>query len=178
MMGAVSVILVRYRWTLYPALVGLAYVIYQMFTKSHLPGGSYTDMASPALIGVGIVLMYAGRTDEGDWTMLFWLGEATVIAMFTLNSVSAIPKSPIVLIAAGILSILAALWFRGKVWNYVIVLVLETLIGVFVAVAFPIMEMVLEAILNEKLQKVGDKVRAHHSAVQAYYELKLKTRDQ
>jgi hypothetical protein len=47
--------------------------------------------------------------------------------------------------------------------------------GVFVALAFPIMEMVLEAILNEKLQKVGDKVRAHHRVVQAYYEQQNKS---
>ena len=52
------------------------------------------------------------------------------------------------------------------------VVVLEAILTFFVAVAFPVMELILEAILNEKLKKVGDKVRAHHDAVERYYAAK------
>jgi hypothetical protein len=174
MMGAVAVLVVRFRWMLFPALAFLTFIAYQIYTRSRLPGGSYMDLLSPGLIAVGLVCMHVGRTVDGNWTLMFWLGEATVISMFTLNSASALPKTPIVLIGIATLSILAALWFRGNVWNYAIVIGLELFIGAFVAFAFPIMEMILESILNEKLQKVGDKVRAHHRTVQAYYEQKLK----
>lgn len=175
-MGAVAVILVRYRWLLFPALAFLAYITYQMFSRSRLPGVEYagTDTVSPILIAVGLICMNRGRSAEGGWTLLFWLGESLVIGMFTYNSASALPKIPIVLVALGVFSVLAALWCRGNVWNYLIVLGLEVFMGLFVALAFPVMELVLESILNEKLQKVGAKIREHHRVVQAYYEQKLK----
>jgi hypothetical protein len=174
MMGGVAVLLVRFRWTLFPALAFLSYISYQMFKRSSLPGGAYTDMISPFIIAIGLICMHRGRNAEGGWTLLFWLGESLTIGTFTFNSASTLPKIPLVLVALGVFSVLAALWFRGSFWNYVIVLGLELFMGIFVALAFPIMEMVLETILNEKLQKVGDKVRAHHRVVQAYYEQKLK----
>jgi hypothetical protein len=39
------------------------------------------------------------------------------------------------------------------------------------------MELILEAVLNEKLKRVGDKVRAHHRQLEAYYAAKLQQRD-
>ena len=72
----------------------------------------------------------------------------------------------------GILSALIALWFRGNVWNYCIVIVLIAIVALIVAMAFPIMELIVEAILNEKLRKVGEKVRHHHHVLQTYYEKK------
>ena len=50
--------------------------------------------------------------------------------------------------------------------------VLDVILAVLVAMAFPIMELLLEAILNEKLKKVGEKVRDHHRQLQSYYENK------
>ena len=77
-----------------------------------------------------------------------------------------------------ILSGLAALWFRGLFWNYVSIIILIAVLAFFVAVAFPVMELILEAILNEKLRKVGDKVRAHHAALDKYYKAKLEARNE
>jgi hypothetical protein len=148
-------------------------------------------MLPPLLIATGLLCMFYGRvvsvgdsdspdagtTTAPSWTWLFWSGEVLVIAMFTFNSMSAIPKTPLVLSLLGIFSALTALWFRGKFWNYVIVLVMEGLLGVFVALAFPVMELILEAVLNEKLKRVGDKVRAHHRQLEAYYAAKLQQRD-
>lgn len=77
------------------------------------------------------------------------------------------------MMALAIVSFLLALWFRGYFWTYATTLVLEALFVVLVALAFPLMEMVLEAILNEKLKSVGERVRAHHNYMQAYYQAKL-----
>ena len=92
--------------------------------------------------------------------------------MFTLNSLGVPNKTVPIIAAVGVFSALAALWFRGKFWNYAIVIGLELFLAVFIALAFPIMEMVLEAILNDKLKKVGDKVRAHHAQMERYYQSK------
>jgi hypothetical protein len=64
---------------------------------------------------------------------------------------------------------LAAWWFRGTLWNYIILLGLELFVALFIAVSFPIFEMILEAIVNDKLKKVGDKVRAQHAYMERYY---------
>jgi hypothetical protein len=104
---------------------------------------------------------------------LYWVGESLVIGTFTYNSISGtVQKTTPFYFGIAVFSMLAALWFRGKFWNYFLVLGLELFMGIFIAMAFPIMEMVLEAILNDKLKKVGDKVRAHHQHLERYYNSK------
>lgn len=186
-MGSVSVLIVRFRLTLYPALAFLAYIIFRIIQQqSRLPGGSLYDTVPPSLIAAGLLLMSSsvfgggGRDDDGDsnnpkWNTQFWMGEALVIGMFLYNSLTilqSLENRAIVLAVLAVVSLLLALWFRGNLWNYVVVLGLIVFVAIIVALAFPIMELLLEAILNEKLKKVGDKVRHHHQILQAHYEKK------
>lgn len=165
MLAVVSLLVTRYIWTLVPGLMFLAFIAY----KIHSVTSGTLEMTSPFIIGAGLILMY--QTRDGPGWFLFWVGEALVTAVFTLNSLG-IPKTTPVVVAVGIFSSVAALWFRGKFWNYAIIIGLEFFLAVFIALAFPIMEMVLEAILNDKLKKVGDKVRAHHANMERYYQSK------
>jgi hypothetical protein len=167
MMAAVSVIVVRYRWTLFPALAFLAFIAFRIYSVATTTGS--LELLSPFLIGAGLVVMHQSR--ESGW-LWYWIGESLVIGMFTFNSMGAVPKSVPLYVGVSIFSSVAALWFRGKFWNYAIVLGLELFLAIFIAMAFPIMEMVLEAILNDKLRKVGDKVRAHHQHLERYYNAK------
>ena len=176
MMGAVSVIVVRYIWTLLIALAFLSFVAFRIYTMASNPasaaaGASTADMLSPFMIGTGLILMY--QSPNSFW--LFWIGESFVIGMFTVNSLNMVTlynHAAIIYISISIFSLLAALWFRGKFWNYAIVIGLELFLAIFIAVAFPIMEMVLEAILNDKLRKVGDKLRQQHIQMEKYYSSK------
>ena len=171
MMGTVSLLIVRYIWTLLIALAFLSFVafrIYSLASTSGANGTSTADMLSPFMIGTGLILMY--QSPNSFW--LFWLGESFVIGMFTINSLNMVTMynhAAVIYISIGIFSLLAALWFRGKFWNYAIVVGLELFLAIFIAVAFPIMEMVLEAILNDKLKKVGDKLRHQHQQMEKYY---------
>jgi hypothetical protein len=114
---------------------------------------------------------------RNNW-LLYWVGESTLVCMFTYNSF-ATTQQVSTLLLAGITAfgVLAALWFRGSFWNYVIVIGLEIFLALFIAVSFPVFEMILEAILNDKLKKVGDKVRAHHEYMERYYRNKRKEKD-
>jgi hypothetical protein len=176
-MGAVSVIIVRYRWTLYPALAFLAYNIYRIIQmQSRTPGGSLYDTIPPTLIAAGLLVMSSSTiSGDGTWNTRFWLGEALVIGMFLYNSFSyLLMANVLVWIGMSVLSLLLALWFRGNVWNYAIVLCVIGIVAILVALAFPIMELIIESILNEKLKKVGDKVRHHHQVLQAHYETRAR----
>mmetsp|Transcript_13758 Transcript_13758/g.17953 ORF Transcript_13758/g.17953 Transcript_13758/m.17953 type:complete len:360 (+) Transcript_13758:146-1225(+) len=185
LMGAVAVIVVRYRLTLYPALLFLAYTAFSVLSKASLRGGSVYDTGvrahdafSPMLIMLGLLLMSFGRSpakeeqEAIEWTWIFWLGESLVVALFTYNSVSSIPWNAITFGVLGLAGSLLALWFRGSFFNYLAIVVLEVILAVLVALAFPIMELLLEAILNEKLKKVGEKVRDHHRQMEEYYKTK------
>ena len=166
MMCVVSVLVVKYRWTLFPALGFLAFIAYRI----HVVAVSALDYMSPFCIGAGLLIMHT-TTGSSGW-FGFWVGESLVIGMFTYNSMAGTQLTTPLLLAMGGFSMLAALWFRGKFWNYAIVLALEAFLAIFIAMAFPIMEMVLETVLNDKLKKVGDKVRAHHQHLKRYYESK------
>jgi hypothetical protein len=187
MMGAVSVIVSKYRVTLYPAQAFLAFIAYRIFQRTREPGGSSTwDVTSPILITAGLWAMHTGRISPdsiggtvGNWSMTtwwFWLGEALVIGVFTYNSASILPKTRLVMSGIAIFSALAALYLRGSVWNYATVVGMQVALALLVGIAFPFVEMILDAILNEKLKRVGDRVRAHHEVVEAYYKNKLEQR--
>jgi len=179
LLGAVSLIVARYKLTLFPALGFLVYITYKVRST---PISISLEMLSPFLIGIGIIIMY--QSSSGSWSnasedgtksnhwLLYWLGESILIFMFTYNSIAEKPSSsnPIYLGAILVFGILAALWFRGKFWNYVIVIGLEIFLAIFIAVSFPVFEMILEAILNDKLKKVGDKIRAQHKCMERYYK--------
>ncbi len=163
MMAFVSLLVVRFIWTLLPAMMFLAFIAYRI----HSVAAGTMEVSSPFVIGAGLCLMYQSHSG-----VVFWMGESLVIGMFTLNSMSGVVKSSTLNLGVGVFSTVSALWFRGRFWNYAIVLGLELFLAIFIAMAFPIMEMVLEAILNDKLKKVGDKVRAHHQQLERYYQSK------
>ena len=145
-------------------LLFLGYIAVQIAGRASLRNGSVyetngtptqmTDVLSPLSIAVGLIFMHAGRNADMEWSWQFWLGETMVIVLFTLNSVETIPRNVVGLGAVSIVSGLLALWFRDKFWNYALVLGFEVFMALFIAFCFPIMEMVLEAVLNEKLKKV------------------------
>lgn len=175
----ISVFVARYRLTLFPALAFLAFITYKVRSAATEQS---LEVLSPFLIGIGLIIMY--QASSGSWStvssdgtqnthwLLYWLGESITIFMFTYNSMETKPSlaSPLYLGSILIFGILSALWFRGRFRNYLIVMGLELFLAIFIAVSFPVFEMILEAILNDKLKKVGDKIRAQHKAMELYYK--------
>jgi len=171
LLGAISLIVARYRITLFLALSFFLYVGYKV---------QWAEMIPPFFLSLGMIIMY--QASSGSWSttsedgkinphwLLYWLGESIVIFMFTYNSLTEKPSNPLYVGALVLFGIFAALWFRGKVWNYVIVIGLEMLLAVFIAISFPVFEMLLEAILNDKLKKIGDKIRTQHKCMERYYQ--------
>ncbi|GKY99806.1 hypothetical protein MPSEU_000934400 [Mayamaea pseudoterrestris] len=171
-MGCVACLVVRYRLLFYPAFLFILYVIVRSIMP---PRALMAEIMSPTMIAIGLLVMHNGRTrDENLWTIWFWMGEAAVLASFIFNSVSdQLPRNWMTMSALAVVSLVATLWFRGSVWNYAMTIGLESFLALIVALAFPVFEFILETILNEKLKKVGDKVRAHHAVLEKHYEAKL-----
>lgn len=168
MMGFVAVVLVRFRLTLFPALGFMVFVAYRVHSVAQAAAaGSVGDTLSPLLIGAGLILMHRGRTVDNPWSWGFWAGEILVVIMFTYNSVP--HKSPHVALGVAVVAFLLTLWLRGNPWKYATVVALEAFVAILAALAFPILEMILEQILNDKMRKVGEKIRAHSERLEAYY---------
>ena len=181
LLGLISLVIARYKWTLFPALAFLGFVTYKV-RSAPVPTESSLELISPLFIGIGMIIMYQASsgswstissdgTQTANWSM-YWLGESTTIFMFTYNSMEVKPSlsNPIYLGSIVVFGVLSALWFRGKFWNYLIVVGLEMFFAIFIAVSFPVFEMILEAILADKLKKVGDKIRAQHKIMERYYQ--------
>jgi hypothetical protein len=155
------------------------------------------DFFSPLLIAFGVFCMYRGRrfliatdvvadinnavagdsttnvtnNDTGDnltyaaWSWTFWFGETVVMTCFLSNSFE--KRSPGLVVVFSVVSLLLSLWLRGKFWRYATLLGFQGVIALLVVMAFPVMEMVLEEIVQEKMRKVGEKIRAHDARVRA-----------
>ena len=201
MMAFVSLFLTRFKYTTMPAILFLIYTTYNI-NKVRVSGMNAPvanamitifDTISPLIIGAGIILMYFGRyspppspleSDEQShtttihfWTWTFWAGEALVMTMFAMNTVGKENSvlQPSVPLAVGfyVLSLLVCLWLRGKTWRYVTALGMEMGFALLAVLIFPVMEMILEEIMNEKLRKVGEKVRVYSIAMEKSYQRKL-----
>jgi hypothetical protein len=109
---------------------------------------------------VSLVLSFGTRTAHA--------GEILVVIMFTYNSVPN-NNSPYLALGVASLAFVLTLWLRGNPWKYATVVALEAMLAILAALAFPVMEMILEQILQDKLRRVGDKVRAHSERLEAYY---------
>lgn len=90
------------------------------------------------------------------------------MSMFVFNSLT-VQKSTMIAGAVALFSFLMTLWLRGRFWSYATLVGLEVLVSALVSLAFPIMDMILEQIMNEKLRKIGEKVRAHAQRTHEYY---------
>lgn len=77
MMGLVSVVVVRWRLTLFPALCFMVFVAYRVHTVARANPGTADskDMLAPLMIGVGLILMHRGRTPDNPWSWTFWAGK-------------------------------------------------------------------------------------------------------
>ncbi|KAG7370347.1 heat shock protein DnaJ domain protein [Nitzschia inconspicua] len=189
-----SVFVTRDLLLLFLALAILVFDGYQIRTSQ-----LYTvrGLDSPIVTGTGLIIMY--KASVGSWSRsviesdtdnsttstdpsihfwLYWIGESMVIFMVTHHALGPSRRTtPIVISGAATFGVLAALWFRGKFWNYIIVLLLEVFMACFILVSFPIVEMILEAVLDDKLKKMGDKVRAKYAYMERYYASKRKVKD-
>lgn len=169
MMGLVSIFLVRYRITLIPSLLFLIFIAYRIHSiaQQNNTAASSSDLMSPIMIGVGLVLMYRGRTLDDPWSWTFWAGETLVMIMFVYNSIP--EKNTAMATIVAFASTLSTLWLRGNLFKYATLVGLEVFVAIIAALAFPIMEMILEQILKEKMRKIGEKVRAHSQRLEAYH---------
>jgi cation transport ATPase len=149
---------------------------------------SLKDVGVPLMIAVGVFCMFRGRrvlmvddssggednqvvgdstttndekqpTEMYSWTWTFWFGETLVMTLFLANSFE--KRSPALLALFTTISGCFTLWLRGQFWRYATLLGFQGVIALLVVLAFPIMEMILEQIVEEKMKKVGEKIRAH-----------------
>mmetsp|Transcript_7744 Transcript_7744/g.9674 ORF Transcript_7744/g.9674 Transcript_7744/m.9674 type:complete len:389 (+) Transcript_7744:99-1265(+) len=191
MMAFVSLFITRFKYVTIPAVLFLLYTAFQINkarSSSSTDSSLITkfDVSSPMIIATGLMLMYYGRrtpaaSDESSdnhhfWTWTFWCGEALVMAMFALNTIagkenSALRPSLPLGIGFYVISTLICLWIRGKAWRYATLLGLEMGLALMAVMIFPIMEMILEEIMNEKLKKVGDKVRLYAKVMEERYQV-------
>jgi hypothetical protein len=184
MMAAASLFVTKWKIMTIPAILFLLYTSFQIFQARNqtTAGGMITkwDIASPILIASGFVVMYFGRSDseEGSWTKTFWAGEALVMTIFCLNTLAsreATTLRPSLPLGFGLYVVfgLIALYIRGKGWRYLGCLSIELGCALIAVIVFPMMEMVMEALMDEKLKKVGERVRLYSEVMEKSYKVQL-----
>lgn len=172
MMATASTLICRYKILMIPGILLLCFISYRTMKaaqNSTPPGiiGLYEKVA-PLGISFSLYLMHIGRDfPDKPWSWTFWMGEAAVMTFFFLNSV---PKySGYLAVAFFIGSFILTLILRGKFWRYALIICIEAGLAFIAVLAFPIMEMIFEEIMNEKLRKIGVKIRAQSKQVEALY---------
>lgn len=171
MMAVGTTFISRYKITLVPLVLFLLFVANNLRI---LDSSKVVDIAVPLGLATGVILMHLGRAtvpSESDAsvyvsttsTWLFFFGEAIAIATFIKTSVIN-PTSEISPIVYGVIVVTAsvvALILQGRFWRYAFVVAFEAFLALLTVLVFPVLEMLLQEIMNDKLKKVGEKIRAH-----------------
>jgi len=173
MMGFVSIFISRFLWTLVPfelllLITALRIGIDKRRRSISSSSISWIEILSPLLIALGVFCMYYSRISTMDWGWTFWFGETLVMSLFIYNSLFHTPgNNPSTLMVALKLMLLlfvgcSVLTFilRGYWGRYAIIVGIQLFLALIAVVAFPMMEMLLEQIVQEKLRKIGDKIRS------------------
>jgi hypothetical protein len=171
MMALVSTLISRFLWTMIPFELLLGFTAFRIFMdhkrkSSSIRSMTWIEILSPLLIAWGIVCMYYAR--QVGWGWRFWCGETLVMTLFIYNSLF-LASSNTLASAAVALRIIALIFvgcscvtliLRGKWERYAIIVGIQLFLALVAVIAFPMMEMLLEQMIQEKLKKIGDKVRS------------------
>lgn len=183
MMAVTSLYITKWKYTTIPAILFMAYTsnkIRQAGKEAQATTGTSPitkyDILSPLLVAAGVFIMFYAKSDsyndaEFEWNKLFWFGEALVMTMFCLNTVTAKEGSSLrpsigLGIAFYIVFSLIALYIRGKGWRYITFLSIELVCALVAVLVFPVMEMIMETIVDEKMRKIGDRVRMYSKVME------------
>lgn len=181
LMGFISTILSRYK---YLVAIGICFMIHTSYKLFSLYRSYYkspkqqqpqlvtkSDFVSPLLIGLGFYLMYIGRINEKR--TFFFFGECIVMTLFMVNSITPADSistfwrpSAAIITALAILSSLISLYVRGNFWKYTTIVLIILGLSILIALVCPMMEMILEEIMMQKIRKVGEKVRQYSLIVE------------
>lgn len=173
MMAIASTLICRYKILMIPGILFLCFISYRTIKAAQItnpPGtiGTYEKVA-PIGISFSLYLMHIGRDfPDKPWSWTFWLGEAAVMTFFFLNSMPSYSGASAVAFSIG--SVFLTLILRGKIWRYALIVCIEAGLAFIAVLAFPIMEMIFEEIMNEKLRKIGEKIRAQSKHVEKLYK--------
>mmetsp|Transcript_20736 Transcript_20736/g.30633 ORF Transcript_20736/g.30633 Transcript_20736/m.30633 type:complete len:386 (-) Transcript_20736:55-1212(-) len=190
MMAIASVYITQWKYTTIPVILFLLYTALQIHRagKSIQSAGSPSpvakfDILSPILLSVGVFIMYFAKSTTysetpGEWSKLFWTGEVLVMTMFCLNTVaskeiSSFRPTLVLGIACYIFFGLIGLYIRGKGWRYLTFLAIELGCALVAVLVFPIMEMIMETLVDEKMKKVGERVRLYSKVMEENYQNQL-----
>lgn len=100
------------------------------------------------------------------------------MTMFCINTLvskeaSSIRPSLILGMAVFVVFAIISLFIRGKGWRYMTILSMELACALVAVMVFPIMEMIMEALVDEKMKKVGEKVRMYAKVMEEYHKREL-----
>jgi hypothetical protein len=191
MMAITSVIITRWKYTTIPAVLFLLYTSFQIFrAKSSGSSGvnliQTYDILSPILLATGLIIMYTWKNNshyqqqEGEvetqfqWNKMFWMGETLIMTIFCINTLVSKEASsvrPSLGLGVGLYVFFAmiALFIRGKGWRYMTILSMELGLALVAVLVFPIMEMIMEALVDEKMKKVGERVRLYARVMEEHH---------
>jgi hypothetical protein len=164
-MALVSCFISRYKFVVYAAWLFLGFVAYRV--RKAIPDGvKRPEVISLVGLGLGLWCMYAARrrgwtAEDGDglpsfW--IFWIGEVLVMSLFLKNSFP-LGGNVVAIVGIGAFSSVLAIILRGLIWRYITLFLMVGGTAIVSVIVFPILDMLLEEIINEKMRKVGDKVR-------------------
>ena len=165
--GSLTLVLSRYRIFLYPILLLVfgtcLYAVFSIIRASNRVTKLQESRGRLllSLLGVGLYVMH--RAGHEEWTIKFWMGESLVLLLLMINySSDEVDERPLAMfIVSAILAPILTYIIGARFWRYSMIIGIELVIGLCALVIFPILEVMIEQIVNEKLQKVGEKVRAH-----------------
>jgi len=172
-----STFLCRFKLTVFLVVVALGFISFKMKHASSGPDAPQNLWFQPLGIASATFIMHLGIIMDN---LLFNIGEWAAMTLFIFSSLppAASFTTPIAtktLVAlCSLPSFIMAFILKGKFYRYVVLIIMEAIVAILAVLAFPVMEMIIEEIIKEKMIKVGEKIRAWQKVQNDYIDDKQK----
>lgn len=177
MLCLLSTFLCRFKLTVFLVVVALSFITYKMrVAPLDSPQNLYLQ---PLGIAASTFIMHLGITMNNYF---FNFGEWIAMTLFIFSSLppASTFSKPVttrnLVIICSIPSFILAIIMKGRFYRYVVLIIMEAIVAILAVLAFPVMEMIIEEIIKEKMVRVGEKIRAWHKVQNGFIEDKEKKR--
>jgi len=117
------------------------------------------------LATIGIII-YFHIDDAQEKSKIYWISETLLQMFFTYNAIPIDYRTSRVLFMLFIFLSFISLFTKGNPYHYVKLILFQLILALIIMIFFPILELVVEEIVKEKMGKVGEKLRDHLSRME------------
>lgn len=152
----VVVYVCRYKIFVIPLMLCVVFISIRSYKRN---GNNILAILIPLVIIITLIFLNMGETNKNS--KCYWIAETTLQTVFTHNALPIDYRNSKSFFVLLLFLSLFALYTKGNVYKYLKLIAVEFVFAIVVVIVFPLLELIVEEIVKDKMERVGIRVRDH-----------------